>query len=105
MVVGGWIVSEYRNIFDVVAMVPGVAQKAGAAFLWWRNGAACGDGDGDWRGVVLAVLEVRLKLGAWDVKVGEKFDRQMLMAATEIGAGKLRIVGHSVAGAALTGRS
>ena len=27
MVVGGWIVSEYRNMFDVVAMIPGVRRK------------------------------------------------------------------------------
>jgi hypothetical protein len=38
MAVGGWIVSEYRNMFDVVAMVPEMRRKP--ARLCWDNGAA-----------------------------------------------------------------
>lgn len=34
MEVGGWIVSEYRNIFDVVAILQDVAQKACAAVVY-----------------------------------------------------------------------
>ena len=34
MDVGGWMVSEYKNIFDVVAMFHVVAQKACAATVY-----------------------------------------------------------------------
>lgn len=34
MEVGGWIVREYKNIFDVVAILQDVAQKACAAVIY-----------------------------------------------------------------------
>ncbi len=41
MEVGGWMVSEYRNMFDVVAMFPDGAQKACAAVLYGRASLKC----------------------------------------------------------------